>query len=368
MKKNNTITESLQMLLTQDEVEQVTKAFEYYVIPGKLSVYGLLQYLVAASIEQSKSFRETVNYAEQYNLTPIHYSELSTKTSEVPYGIIKELFQLLIRKCNRKTIRKLKLNKKIMAIDSATITVSKTQLKRAGFHGQRAGVKLHVQLHIGSLMPTMAEESIAINHDSPVGDKLTSPTCIIAEDRAYGKTERFDKFVSETKQSFVIRIKDNLKMVQSRKLRRLIPDDANVVDDVTCQPGTKQVRSKNRFRVITFKDNYGNEIKVCTDIMDVTAEMIAEIYKCRWTIETFFRFIKQNLNVSRIFGTTKNSVYNQLFAALIAYVLIKFLYSETSETWIYAELSIIEFLRKLRLDDLCSEVYLSIVCLLIKLR
>ena len=60
--------------------------------------------------------------------------------------------------------------------------------------------------------------------------------------------------------------------------------------------------------------------------MDITAEEIAGMYKSRWAIESFFRWIKQNLNVPVLFGTTKNAVFNQLFAALIAYVLLKFLH------------------------------------------
>ncbi len=158
---------------------------------------------------------------------------------------------------------------------------------------------MHVQFNVDSLMPTMVEE----------------------------------------KQFFVIRIKENLTLVQSRKLRRRVPEDTNITDDITCQLGTKQVRSKNRFRVVTFKDDYDNEMRVCTNLMDVTAEMVAEIYKSRWTIETFFRFVKQNLNLSKIFGTTENGVYNQLFAALISYVLIKFLNNQTSKTWKYTKLS-----------------------------
>ncbi|OCS82595.1 transposase [Caryophanon latum] len=58
-------------------------------------------------------------------------------------------------------------------------------------------------------------------------------------------------------------------------------------------------------------------MRVVTNLRDVTAEEIAGMYKERWAIESFFRWIKQNLNVSVLFGTTKNAVYSQLFAALI---------------------------------------------------
>lgn len=60
--------------------------------------------------------------------------------------------------------------------------------------------------------------------------------------------------------------------------------------------------------------------------MHLSAEQIADAYKARWGIEVFFRWIKQNLNVPILFGTTKNAVFNQLFAALMTYVVLKWLY------------------------------------------
>lgn len=76
--------------------------------------------------------------------------------------------------------------------------------------------------------------------------------------------------------------------------------------------------------------------------MYVTPEKIADIYKERWKVETFFKFIKQNLNIKRLFGTTQNAVYNQLFISLIAYVLLHFTYVETTENLKYVKLSLIE--------------------------
>lgn len=63
--------------------------------------------------------------------------------------------------------------------------------------------------------------------------------------------------------------------------------------------------------------------------MNVTVETIAEIYKKRWAIETFFIFIKHNLNLSIIFGTTKNAVFKQSYASLLAFVIIKYVFDET---------------------------------------
>ncbi|WP_157685417.1 transposase [Paenibacillus donghaensis] len=75
-----------------------------------------------------------------------------------------------------------------------------------------------------------------------------------------------------------------------------------------------------------FTDDYAHEIRVATNLKHLSAEQIADMYKARWGVEVFFRWIKQNLNVPILFGTTKNAVFNQLFAALMTYLVLKWLY------------------------------------------
>ena len=83
-------------------------------------------------------------------------------------------------------------------------------------------------------------------------------------------------------------------------------------------------------------------------------------YKERWKVESFFRFIKQTLNVKRLFATTKNSVYNQLFIALIAYVILHFSYVNVSEKIKFVKLSFCSFIIKLLNFTLQDEVQICI--------
>ena len=99
-----------------------------------------------------------------------------------------------------------------------------------------------------------------------------------------------------------------------------------MTDDITCTIGTPPKQTKKRHRVVQFTDYEGKDMRVVTSLMDVTAEEITAMDKLRWAIESFFRWVKQNLNVPVLFGTTSNAVFNQLFAAMIAYVLLKFLH------------------------------------------
>jgi len=94
---------------------------------------------------------------------------------------------------------------------------------------------------------------------------------------------------------------------------------------------------------------------VVTNLYHVSAEIIANIYKARWGVEVFFRWIKQNLNVPRLFGTTKNAVHNQLFAALLVYVFLKFIYTFICKKIKQKPLSLLGFTRQLLYDQLSIE-------------
>ena len=183
---------------------------------------------------------------------------------------------------------------------------------------------------------------------------------ILVMDRAYGKLERLDRF-KENKQFFVIRLRDNVHIEKPHALRGIRSSDSPVLRDLTCQLGTPQCRTEKRYRVVIFKDFEGREIRVVTDLMQVTAEQIAQIYKARWQIEIFFRWIKQHLNIPTLFGTTENAVYGQLYSALIVYVLLKWLFDTVSlRVLYYAPLSVARFSRLFSLNGLPSEWIIQI--------
>lgn len=264
---------------------------------------------------------------------------------------MKELFHLVVSNCNRMTRRALKISKELLLVDSTTITVGKSRLPWALYHGERAGIKLHVSYSPLTEMPLQVVETNGLVHDGPIGEQLVDSRFVMVEDRAYFKITRINQFVTD-QQMFVIRMKENVEIYRPHALQRLEKDGSPVTRDITCQLGTEQSRSEKRHRIVFFKDDDGNEMRVVTNLMNVAPEVIADMYKARWGIETFFRWIKQNLNVPILFGTTENAVFNQLFAALIAYVLLKWLYSKTSEGRVFKKLSFISFQRQLLKDNL----------------
>lgn len=176
-------------------------------------------------------------------------------------------------------------------------------------------------------MPLQVVETTGLKNDGPIGVKLEDRRFILVADRAHFSIDKADRYAT-TKQDFVIRLKENIQLNRKKSLKRTAVAGSNIVADFTCTLGTAQKQTKKRHRVVEFIDYEGAHVRAVTNLRNVTAEDIAGMYKERWAIESFFRWIKQNLNVPVLFGTTKNAVFSQLFAALIAYVLLKFLHTE----------------------------------------
>jgi hypothetical protein len=205
------------------------------------------------------------------------------------------------------------------------------------------------------MQPLNVTETIGSKHDGPVCESLENTDFIMVMDRAFGKLERLDRYKQDG-QSFVIRLRDNVHLEKPHALRRLAAEGSSVIRDITCQLGTPQCRSEKRHRVVIFRDFEGREIRVVTDLLGITAEQIALIYKARWQIEVFFRWIKQHLNIPTLFGTTENAVYGQLFCALIVFVLLTWLFDGANHTLPrHAKISFVRFTRLLLLDELPIE-------------
>jgi hypothetical protein len=355
MKKSITILTILQSALTQEEIDAAVKRSGYKDTARKFTVYQLLQYWCTAAYEEWPSYRAGSDRASMSGLPEVHYSRFSSKAAEVPFVVFKELFHLLVQKCNRETQRKLAFPKELLLIDSTTLTVGKTRLPWAPYHGERAGVKLHVALRAETGQPLQVEESVGSRHDGPMSESLTHASFVMVMDRAYGKLERLDRF-KQNGQSFVVRLRDNVHLEKPKALRRQSLAESPIIRDITCQLGSTQCRSEKRHRVVIFRDFEGREIRVATDLMHVTAEQIAQMYKARWQIEVFFRWIKQHMNLTTLFGTTENAVYGQLFSALMVHILLKWSFDTLSSGMPpHAALSFIQFSRLFVLSKLSVE-------------
>ncbi len=137
-------------------------------------------------------------------------------------------------------------------------------------------------------------------------------------DRGYLDYERFDRmtdgyfFLSRLRKNAVIRQVYNFKL----------PENSPVLSDQMVLIGTTQNDAENDFRLIKVLDTKGNELHLITNRFDLEAIEISEMYKSRWVIELFFKWIKQHLNIKKFYGHSEWVIQNQVFIALIVFLPI----------------------------------------------
>lgn len=117
-----------------------------------------------------------------------------------------------------------------------------------------------------------------------------------------------------------------------------VNENSHIISDQMVVVGTTLKRSENYFRRILVKDSSGNELVLITNRFDLSPEKIGEIYKSRWSIELFFKWIKQHLNVKTFYGHSETAVANQVYIAMIVYCLNVISKLSTNSKRIYSKL------------------------------
>src|SRR5690625_2629926 len=118
---------------------------------------------------------------------------------------------------------------------------------------------------------------------------------------------------------FVSRLKKNAVTRKVESFR--LPTDSSVIRDDMVYIGTTQNRAENLFRLIEVEDTKGNVLRLITNRFVLSADEISNIYRNRWAIELFFKWLKQHVEIKHFYGTTENALQNQIFIALITYCL-----------------------------------------------
>ena len=136
--------------------------------------------------------------------------------------------------------------------------------------------------------------------------------------RGYIDYERFDRMTDDGL-LFVLRLKKNAvtRVIHSFDL----PDDTSVIHDEMIYIGTPQNRSENVFRLVEVDDTKGNVLRLITNRFDLSADEISDIYRSRWAIELFFKWLKQRVEIKHIYEMIENALQNQIYIALITYCL-----------------------------------------------
>jgi hypothetical protein len=223
----------------------------------------------------------------------------------------------------------LDLDETIYALDSTTIDLSLQLFPWAEFRSTKAGVKLHTQLDLRGPIPVHIEVRAARSHDVLWLDTLIfEPGAFYLLDRAYMDFTRLAK-IARAGAFFVTRAKDNLRFSRIGSNPKIF--GSGVSSDQVGRLTLPKAREAFPWplRRIRFVDpDTGKKLVFLTNHLEVPAEIVAALYKNRWQIELFFRWIKQHLRIKHFFGTSPNAVKTQVWIAVSIYVLIAILHKE----------------------------------------
>jgi hypothetical protein len=223
----------------------------------------------------------------------------------------------------------LDLEETIYALDSTTIDLSLQLFPWAEFRSTKAGVKLHTQLDLRGPIPVQIEVRAARSHDVLWLDTLIfEPGAFYLLDRAYMDFTRLAK-IARAGAFFVTRAKDNLRFSRIGSNPKIF--GSGVSSDQVGRPTLPKAREAFPWplRRIRFVDpDTGKKLVFLTNHLEVPAETVAALYRNRWQIELFFRWIKQHLRIKHFFGTSPNAVKTQVWIAVSIYVLIAILHKE----------------------------------------
>src|SRR5271163_1443325 len=215
------------------------------------------------------------------------------------------------------------LEQTVYALDSTTIDLCLSLFPWARFRSSKAAIKLHTQLDLRGPIPTMIAISDGKQADVRVLDELLpEPGAFYVIDRGYVDFQRLYRFVLAGA-FFVTRTKAGVQL--NRLESRPVDKGTGVRSDHVVWLSTPQSAAHypDRLRRVSYKDPVdGKALVFLTNNFDLPALTIAQLYKCRWQVELFFKWIKQNLRIKHFFGTTDNAVKTQVWIAVSVYVLV----------------------------------------------
>jgi hypothetical protein len=262
----------------------------------------------------------------------VAHSTLADANSSRDWRIYHDLAQSLIARARRLYANEsfgVELEQTVYALDSTTIDLCLSLFPWARFRSTKAAIKLHTLLDLRGPIPTMISISEGKRADVGILDELIlEPGAFYVMDRGYVDFERLFRFVLAGA-FFVTRAKAGLQL--NRLESRPVDERTGVrSDQVVWLTLSKSIEHyPDRFRRVSYRDPAsGKALVFLTNNFDLPALTIAQLYKSRWRVELFFKWVKQNLRIKHFFGTTENAVKTQVWIAICVYVLVAILRKE----------------------------------------
>ena len=262
---------------------------------------------------------------------PVSRSTLAEANENRDWRIYADFAQVLIREARRLYKQDnefaLDIDNMVYALDSSTIDLCLSLFPWAKFRKAKGAVKMHTLLDLRGSIPTFVHLTDGLCHDVNVLDHIViEPGAIYVMDKGYVDYFRFYSLIHQQRGFFVTRAKDNMaaRRVYSRKVDKTI----GLKYDQSVKLTGFYIKKDypDYLRRIKYQDEETGKIYVfLTNNFELSALLIAQLYKERWKIELFFKWIKQHLRIKSFYGTSRNAVYCQIWIAICMYLLVAIL-------------------------------------------
>ena len=260
-----------------------------------------------------------------------------------PWELYETLFYQVLTRCQSLAStkgQKFRFKNPLRSLDATVIDLCLKTFDWAHFRRAKGAIKLHLQLDHRGCLPCWGFVTDGKKHEVTVARLLhLAPGTVVAMDRGYNDYRLFAEW-TRTGVFFVTRMKDNA--VYEVVERRELPAGSHIRKDEVIRLtglGAEEKCPCLLRRIIVWDEKKEREIELLTNIMHWAASTIAGIYKSRWQIELFFKALKQYLKVKTFVGTSENAVKIQIWTALIAILLLKFLQLKSTWKWSLSNLA-----------------------------
>lgn len=264
-------------------------------------------------------------------------STLAYANEHRPWEVFQDLFLCMLGRCQVLAAtkkRRFRFKNKLLSLDATVIDLCLTMFPWADYKTTKGAVKLHLLLDHDGYLPVYAHITEGKVHEVTVARTLKLPVgSIVVKDRGYNDYSLYGSWTADGV-FFVTRLKDGAvyRVVE----RRQPPQNRNVLSDEIIQltgVGAFEKCPYNLRRVVVWDPVKEEEVVFLTNHLKFGASTIAAIYKDRWQIEIFFKELKQNLRVKTFVGTSPNALKTQIWTALIAMLVLKYLQLRSSLNW-----------------------------------
>jgi hypothetical protein len=337
------IFSQLLQLFSRIEFQQAVKATKAERHARGFACWGQFVAMLFCQLGRAHSLREITGglrscegKLKHLGITAPSHSTLAYANEHRPWELYQLVFLQLLQRCQSQVTgkKKFRFKNKLLSLDSSIIDLSVTLFDWAKFRRTKGAIKLHLLLDHDGYLPSFAWITEGKMSDVKIAQHLRfDPGTIVAYDRGYTDYTLFAQWTAHGV-FFITRMKDNA--VYEVVGERDVPQNSHILKDELIQLTGPRAEEKCPYplRLTTVHDPKTDKIlEFLTNNLDLGATTIAAIFKDRWQIEIFFKALKQNLKIKTFVGTSANAVKIQVWTALIAILILRYLQLLSKFAW-----------------------------------